>query len=70
MIMLLKVMNICSVVMVNLPTMANFWMRAINPNTFEIDVMEGGWRWLDRTPFNYLNWNSGKSIICTWSVIK
>ena len=60
MIMLLKVMNIYSVVMVNLPTMENFWMCAINPNTFEIDVMDRGWRWVDRIPFNYLNWNSGK----------
>ena len=60
MIMLLKVMNIYSVVMVNLPTMENFWMRAINPNIFKIDVMDRGWRWVDRIPFNYLNWNSSK----------
>ena len=58
MIMLLKVMNIYSVVMVNLPTIRNFWMDAIDPNTFEIDVIDG--EWIDKTPFNYLNWNSGK----------
>ena len=45
-------------------TVSDLWIGAHDPNDFPadniVDAADGGWKWSDKTPFNYLNWNSGK----------
>nr|XP_039269898.1 uncharacterized protein LOC120344668 isoform X2 [Styela clava] len=42
-----------------------FWTGGLDSwsgpiNTGVVDITDGGWRWIDGSPFNYVNWNSGE----------